>query len=72
MKVYLHPERFDRSGAFFVDGEAVREVDDLVLGPVDHQDRRRDARNLVNAEISNCFFIKRTLNYKICFVRARG
>ena len=39
---HLHPERFHGPGALFVDGEAVREVDHVVLGAVDHQDGGRN------------------------------
>ncbi len=34
----LHPERLHRPRALLVDGEAVGEVDHLVLSAVDHQD----------------------------------
>jgi len=46
----LNPEGLDGPGAFLVDGEAVREVDDLVLGAVDHEDRGGNLGDLVDAE----------------------
>ena len=47
---HLDPERLHSAGAPLVDGEAVREVYDLVLGAVDHEDRRHHARDLVDTE----------------------
>lgn len=45
----FHPEGLHRAGTSLVHGQAVGEVDDLVFGPVDHQHRRGDFRDLVNA-----------------------
>lgn len=45
----LNPEWLDGPGALLVDGEAVREVDDLVLGAVDHQDGGGNFRDFVDA-----------------------
>ena len=39
---YLDPKRIDGPGTFFVDCEAVREVNDLVLGAMDHKNWRRN------------------------------
>ena len=43
------PEGLHGSGAALVHGQAVGEVDDLVLGPMNDQHRRGDFRDLVNA-----------------------
>ena len=39
---HLDPQRLHGPRALFVDGEAVREVDHIVLRAVDHQDGRRN------------------------------
>lgn len=46
----LHPQRLHGFGAALVQGQAVGEIDDLVLGPVDDQHWRRDFRHFLNAE----------------------
>lgn len=45
----LDPQRRQRLLAALIDGEPVREVDDLVLGAVDDENGRRDARHFVDA-----------------------
>ena len=47
--LYLNPEWLHGPGTLFVDGEAVGEVDDLVLGAVDHEDGGGHLAHLVNA-----------------------
>lgn len=45
---YLHPEWFDGTWTFFVDGETVREINDFVLRSVNHQHRWCHLWNLIN------------------------
>jgi len=45
---YLDPEGFDSFRALVMNGDSVREVDDFVLGAMDHQNRRRHLRDLVD------------------------
>lgn len=45
----LHPEGLHGAGAALVHGQAVGEVDDLVLRPVNDQHGGGDFRDLVNA-----------------------
>lgn len=45
----LHPEGLHGAGAALVHGQAVGEVDDLVLGAVNHQHWGSHLRHLVNA-----------------------
>ena len=47
---HLHPQRLHCSRAPLVDGEAVREIYDLVLRPVNHQHRRHHPGDLVDTE----------------------
>lgn len=49
----FHPEGLHGSGTALVHGQAVGEVDDLVLCTVDDQHRRGDFRDLVNAAKEN-------------------
>lgn len=45
----LHPQGLDGAGAALVHGQAMGEVDDLVLSAVNHQHWGRHLRHLVNA-----------------------
>ena len=47
---HLHPQRLHCSWAPLVNGEAVREIYDLVLRPVDHQHWRHHPGDLVDTE----------------------
>lgn len=46
----LHPQRFHGTRASLVDGQAVREIDHLVLCAMNHEDRRGHLWHLINAE----------------------
>lgn len=46
----LHPQRLHGFGAALEQGQAVREVDHLVLRPVNDEHRRRDFGNFLDAK----------------------